>query len=64
MIPENRYNANLKLSEGADIEWTLSGTGPAIVNAMEHGKINLAFIDLPPAIKTKMNEMRNDKNLL
>ncbi len=34
----------------ADIEWTLFGTGPAIVKAFEHKEIDLAYIGLPPAI--------------
>jgi NitT/TauT family transport system substrate-binding protein len=34
---------------GADIEWTLFGTGPAIVNAFEKKEIDLAYIGLPPA---------------
>lgn len=35
---------------GADIEWKLFGTGPAIVNAFEKKEIDLAYIGLPPAI--------------
>ena len=31
--------------------------GPAVVNAIERGEINLAYFGLPPAIKMKMNEM-------
>jgi NitT/TauT family transport system substrate-binding protein len=42
---------------GADVGRKLFGTGPAIVNAMERGEINLAYLGLPPAIKMKMNEM-------
>lgn len=35
---------------GVDIEWSLFGTGPAIVNAFERKEIDLAYIGLPPAI--------------
>ena len=35
---------------GREIEWRLFGTGPAIVNAMEKGEIDLAYIGLPPAV--------------
>lgn len=35
---------------GADIDWRLFGTGPAIVNAFENGELDLAYIGLPPAI--------------
>lgn len=35
---------------GAEAEWKLFGTGPAIVNAFEKGEIDLAYIGLPPAI--------------
>lgn len=34
---------------GTDIEWTLFGTGPAIVKAFERKEIDLAYIGLPPA---------------
>ncbi len=34
---------------GTDIEWTLFGTGPAIVKAFEKKEIDLAYIGLPPA---------------
>lgn len=35
---------------GADVEWRLFGTGPAIVAAFEKGELDLAYIGLPPAI--------------
>ncbi len=35
---------------GAGAEWTLFGTGPAIVDAFEKEEIDLAYIGLPPAI--------------
>jgi len=35
---------------GAEIEWRLFGTGPAIVNAFERGEIDLAYVGIPPAI--------------
>ncbi len=35
---------------GVDVEWELFGTGPAIVEAFERGKLDLAYIGLPPAI--------------
>jgi NitT/TauT family transport system substrate-binding protein len=35
---------------GAEAEWKLFGTGPAIVNAFEKGEVDLAYIGLPPAI--------------
>lgn len=34
----------------ADLQWSLFGTGPAIVNAFEKKEIDLAYIGLPPAI--------------
>jgi NitT/TauT family transport system substrate-binding protein len=35
---------------GAEIEWKLLGTGPAIMKAFEQGELDLAYIGLPPAI--------------
>jgi NitT/TauT family transport system substrate-binding protein len=35
---------------GADIEWQLFGTGPAIMQAFARGALDLAYIGLPPAI--------------
>ena len=33
-----------------DVEWTLTGTGPAIMQAFGRGELDLAYIGLPPAI--------------
>jgi len=41
-------NANERL--GAEIEWKLMGTGPAIMKAFRVGELDLAYIGLPPAI--------------
>ncbi len=35
---------------GIEIEWTLMGTGPAIMKAFGRGELDLAYIGLPPAI--------------
>jgi len=35
---------------GLEIEWTLLGTGPAIMKAFDRGELDLAYIGLPPAI--------------
>ena len=35
---------------GADVEWRLFGTGPAIVEAFGRGEIDIAYIGLPPSI--------------
>jgi NitT/TauT family transport system substrate-binding protein len=35
---------------GAEIEWKLLGTGPAIMKAFQMGELDLAYIGLPPAI--------------
>jgi NitT/TauT family transport system substrate-binding protein len=35
---------------GAEIEWKLMGTGPAIMKAFQSGELDLAYIGLPPAI--------------
>lgn len=35
---------------GADVEWRLMGTGPAIMASFGRGELDLAYIGLPPAI--------------
>jgi NitT/TauT family transport system substrate-binding protein len=35
---------------GAEIDWRLMGTGPAIMQAFGRGELDLAYIGLPPAI--------------
>ena len=35
---------------GAEIDWKLMGTGPAIVESFRKGELDLAYIGLPPAI--------------
>ncbi len=35
---------------GAEVQWRLFGTGPAIVNEFEKGGLDLAYIGLPPAV--------------
>jgi NitT/TauT family transport system substrate-binding protein len=35
---------------GEEPQWELFGTGPAIVKAMEEGKLDLGYVGLPPAI--------------
>ncbi len=35
---------------GAEIEWKLMGTGPAIMKAFQENELDLAYIGLPPAI--------------
>jgi NitT/TauT family transport system substrate-binding protein len=35
---------------GTDLEWSLLGTGPAIMKAFVRGELDLAYIGLPPAI--------------
>ncbi len=35
---------------GAKAEWSLFGTGPAIMQAFKRGELDLAYIGLPPAI--------------
>lgn len=35
---------------GAETEWTLMGTGPDLVEAMDRGELDLAYIGLPPAL--------------
>lgn len=41
-------NAEARL--GAEIEWKLMGTGPAIMKAFQQKELDLAYIGLPPAI--------------
>jgi NitT/TauT family transport system substrate-binding protein len=41
-------NADARL--GAEIEWKLMGTGPAIMKAFQQNGLDLAYIGLPPAI--------------
>jgi NitT/TauT family transport system substrate-binding protein len=41
-------NAEARL--GAEIEWKLMGTGPAIMKAFQQNELELAYIGLPPAI--------------
>ncbi len=41
-------NADARL--GAEVEWKLMGTGPAIMQAFQRHEIDLAYIGLPPAI--------------
>lgn len=35
---------------GAEIEWRLMGTGPAIMQLFQEGELDLAYVGLPPAI--------------
>ena len=35
---------------GAEVEWKLMGTGPAIMQAFVRGELDMAYIGLPPAI--------------
>jgi NitT/TauT family transport system substrate-binding protein len=35
---------------GAEVEWKLMGTGPAIMKAFQSGELDMAYIGLPPAI--------------
>jgi NitT/TauT family transport system substrate-binding protein len=44
--------ARNKILDGfrADITWRLFGTGPAIIEAMAKGEIDLAYVGLPPAM--------------
>jgi len=43
-----RADTNSRL--GAEIDWRLFGTGPAIVDAFDKGELDIAYIGLPPAI--------------
>jgi NitT/TauT family transport system substrate-binding protein len=51
------HTAILLMAEGnadawleAEVEWTLMGTGPAIMQAFQRHELDLAYIGLPPAI--------------
>jgi len=41
---------NIKKNLGRDIEWKLFGTGPDIIDSFRKGKLDLAYVGLPPAI--------------
>jgi NitT/TauT family transport system substrate-binding protein len=41
---------NVDARLGAEVEWKLMGTGPAIMKAFQRGELNMAYIGLPPAI--------------
>jgi NitT/TauT family transport system substrate-binding protein len=41
---------DLLRKRGLRAEWTLYGTGPAVVEAFEKGEVDLAYIGMPPAI--------------
>ncbi len=43
-----REDTNARL--GAEVQWRLFGTGPAIVDALSRKELDLAYIGLPPAI--------------
>jgi NitT/TauT family transport system substrate-binding protein len=43
-----RADTNSRL--GAEIDWRLFGTGPAIADAFDKGELDIAYIGLPPAI--------------
>ncbi len=43
-------NPSLTRGLSFEIDWALYGTGPAIVQAFRQGKIDLAYIGLPPAV--------------
>ena len=42
--------SDLLAGRGIESEWTLFPSGPDIINAMQAGKIDLAYIGLPPVI--------------
>ncbi len=46
LMTQGRADARL----GAEVEWRLMGTGPAIMKAFERRELDLAYIGLPPAI--------------
>lgn len=46
LIARGRAAARL----GAEVDWRLLGTGPAIMQAFARGELDLAYIGLPPAI--------------
>ncbi|MCK5427292.1 MAG: ABC transporter substrate-binding protein [Thermodesulfovibrionia bacterium] len=41
---------NIENALGIEVDWTLFGTGPAIVEAFDKRALDLAYIGLPPAI--------------
>jgi NitT/TauT family transport system substrate-binding protein len=41
---------NVENALGIEVDWTLFGTGPAIVDAFHKRELDLAYIGLPPAI--------------
>lgn len=43
-------NSDTDSRVGAEIEWKLMGTGPAIMKAFGRGELDMAYIGLPPAI--------------
>ena len=43
-------NGDTNVRLGAEIEWKLMGTGPAIMKAFGRGELDMAYIGLPPAI--------------
>jgi len=43
-------NGDTNTRVGAEIEWKLMGTGPAIMKAFGRGELDMAYIGLPPAI--------------
>src|SRR5512143_3164066 len=43
-------NGDTNARLGAEIEWKLMGTGPAIMKAFGRGELDMAYIGLPPAI--------------
>ena len=43
-----RADTNSRL--GAEIDWRLFGTGPAIADAFDKGELDITYIGLPPAI--------------
>jgi len=43
-------NGDTNSRVGAEIEWKLMGTGPAIMKAFGKGELDMAYIGLPPAI--------------
>ncbi len=46
LMAQGRASARL----GAEVEWRLFGTGPAIMQAFQQGELDLAYIGLPPAM--------------
>jgi NitT/TauT family transport system substrate-binding protein len=46
LMADERLQSDL----GADVVWTLFGTGPSIVDAFEKGDLDIAYVGLPPAL--------------